>query len=70
MHHKYHLTMDLKPANEFRYAYRNLERKIVSGYSRTVLHLLVRFGDLSIAVDHLNQQPEGEEHQQNIHHDL
>ncbi len=38
--------------------------------SRCVLRLLVRLGDLPVAVDHLYQQPEGQEHQQHIHHDL
>lgn len=38
--------------------------------SRRVLRLLIRLGDLPVAVDHLYQQPEGQEHQQHIHHDL
>jgi len=38
--------------------------------SRCVLRLLVRLGDLPVAVDHLHQQPEGQAHQQHIHHDL
>lgn len=37
---------------------------------RCILRLLIRLGDLPVAVDHLYQQPEGQEHQQHIHHDL
>lgn len=37
---------------------------------RCVLRLFIRLGDLPVAVDHLYQQPEGQEHQQHIHHDL
>lgn len=39
-------------------------------YSRIILSLVIRFGDLPVAVDHLHQQPEGEEHQEHIHHNL
>lgn len=38
--------------------------------SRCILCLLIRLGDLPVAVDHLYQQPEGQEHQQHIHHYL
>lgn len=41
-----------------------------SVHSRCVLRLLIRLGDLPVAIDHLYQQPEGQEHQQHIHHDL
>lgn len=37
---------------------------------RRVLRLLVRPGDLPVAVDHLHQQPGGQEHQQDVHGDL
>lgn len=42
----------------------------VSVHSRCVLRLLIGLGDLPVAVDHFYQQPEGQEHQQHIHHDL
>lgn len=38
--------------------------------SRCVLRLLIRLWDLPVAVDHFYQQPEGQEHEQHIHHDL
>lgn len=43
---------------------------IAVGHSRWILCLLIRLGDLPVAVDHLHQQPEGQKHQQHIHHDL
>ena len=43
--------------------------RVAVGDSRCVLHLLVRFGDLPVAVDHFYQQPQGQAHQQHIHHD-
>lgn len=38
--------------------------------SPRILRLLIRLGDLPVAVDHLHQQPAGQEHEQHIHHDL
>lgn len=38
--------------------------------SPRILRLLIGLGDLPVAVDHLHQQPAGQEHEQHIHHDL
>lgn len=38
--------------------------------SPRILQLLIGLGDLPVAVDHLHQQPAGQEDEQHIHHDL
>lgn len=38
--------------------------------SPRILRLLIGLGDLPVAVDHLHQQPAGQEDEQHIHHDL
>lgn len=37
---------------------------------RVLLGGLFSLGDLPVAVDHLDEQPQGEEDQQDVHHDL
>lgn len=43
---------------------------LLVGNSPRILRLLIGLGDLAVAVDHLHQQPAGQEHQQHVHHDL
>lgn len=38
--------------------------------SRRILRLLIRLGDLPVAVHHLHEQPAGQEDEQHVHHDL
>lgn len=46
------------------------QRRHFPKHLRGVWRLLVWPGDLPVAVDHLHQQPGGQEHQQDVHRDL